>query len=203
MAFLISGCVGVTGSGSGSNLTANSYTVSFGDVETGSTSTQSVTVTNSGAVDVSVRNISVAGPGFSTAGLPSGATLAPGDTANLALIFAPTSAGKVTGTITVDEELFPTPLRIAVSGNGVASGAHAVMLTWNASTSNVTGYRAYRATSPGGPYTLLNSSPTPQLRYTDSTVQSGTTYYYVVTAVAAGSSESDYSNQASVNIPKS
>ena len=201
MAFLLSGCVGVTGSGSGSNLTANSYTVSFGDVDTGSSSTQSVTVTNAGTMEVSVRNISVSGPGFSATGLPSGSKFAPGDTANLALTFAPSSTGEVTGTITVDEEQFPTPLRIAVSGRGVASSARAVTLTWNASTSNVAGYRAYRATNPGGPYALLNSSPIPQLRYTDSTVQSGTTYYYVVTAVGADNSESDYSNQASANVP--
>jgi hypothetical protein len=176
--------------------------VNFGDVDTGSSSTQSVVVTNAGAADVSVGNISISGPGFSTSGLSSGQTLSPGATANLAVTFAPTSTGKVNGAITVDEKLFPTPLRITVSGNGVASGAPSVLLTWNPSTSGVAGYRTYRATSPGGPYTSLNSSPTPQLRYTDSTVQSGTTYYYVVTSVASDSSESTYSNQASVNVPK-
>ena len=64
------------------------------------------------------------------------------------------------------------------------------------------GYRAYRSTASGGPYTSLNAAAVSQLRYTDSTVQSGSTYYYVVTSVAADTAESAYSNQASAAIPK-
>jgi fibronectin type 3 domain-containing protein len=37
--------------------------------------------------------------------------------------------------------------------------------------------------------------------YTDSTVQSGTTYYYVATAVDAAGSESMYSNQVQAVVP--
>ena len=38
------------------------------------------------------------------------------------------------------------------------------------------------------------------LSYTDSTVQSGTTYYYVITAVD-GQGQSGYSNQVTVTVP--
>jgi hypothetical protein len=200
LAFFLSGCVGATGSGS--NLTATPSSVDFGDVNTGDSISRSVTIANASAADVSIGNISITGAGFSASGLSSGLTLGPGDTANLSVTFSPSSAGKVNGAIAIAQQAFPIPLKVTVSGNGVDSGAHSVTLTWNASTSTVAGYRAYRATSPGGPYQSLNSAPTPQLRYTDSTVQSGATYYYVVTAVGSDSAESAYSNQASAAIPK-
>jgi hypothetical protein len=176
--------------------------VSFGSVNTGSSSTRSVTVTNGGVLPVSVSNVSISGPGFSASGVPAGFTLDPGETAALSVTFAPSSAGAVTGKVTVAEQQSADPLVLGLSGTGVASSGHSVTLTWNASPSSVAGYRAYRATNPGGPYTPLNSSPNQQLRFTDSSVQSGTTYYYVVTAVAPDTVESAYSNQASAAVPK-
>jgi fibronectin type 3 domain-containing protein len=59
----------------------------------------------------------------------------------------------------------------------------------------------YRATISGGPYTLLNSSLVPTTQYNDANVQSGQTYYYVVTAVDSSNRESSYSNQSSATIP--
>jgi Abnormal spindle-like microcephaly-assoc'd, ASPM-SPD-2-Hydin len=200
LAFLCCGCVGATGSGS--NLTVTPSTVSFGDVNTGSSNSRSVTLANASVVPVSVGNVSISGAGFSASGVPAGLTLAPGETAVLTVTFAPSSTGAVTGKVMVTDPSSANPAAIVLSGNGVAKGAHSVTLTWNASTSSVAGYRAYRATSPAGPYTSLNSSPNPQVRWTDSTVQSGTTYYYVVTAVAADNTESTYSDQASAVVPK-
>jgi len=80
--------------------------------------------------------------------------------------------------------------------------AHSVVLSWNASgTSGVTGYYVYRSTVSGGPYMKLNSSPVATLTYTDSNnVQSGTTYFYVATAVDP-SGESLPSKQVSASIP--
>jgi fibronectin type 3 domain-containing protein len=71
-----------------------------------------------------------------------------------------------------------------------------------ASTSpNVSGYNIYRATTSGGPYAKLNSSSVAATSYVDSAVQSGQTYYYVVTAVDSSSNESAFSNQAQGVIP--
>jgi fibronectin type 3 domain-containing protein len=53
----------------------------------------------------------------------------------------------------------------------------------------------------GGPYSKINSSLVTTLSYTDSTVQSGTTYYYVTTAVDSSGDESVYSNEVSAPIP--
>src|SRR5689334_14157797 len=86
-----------------------------------------------------------------------------------------------------------------VTGTGGGPVAHSVTLTWNASTSSgVTGYKVYRGSVSGGPYSLL-STPGLVTTYTDNSVQSGQVYYYVTTAV--GSTESGYSNQAQATIP--
>src|SRR5438874_168991 len=80
-------------------------------------------------------------------------------------------------------------------------GGLRLALSWNASASTVSGYNIYRSTVSGGGYARLNSSLVSVLAYTDSTIQSGTTYYYVTTAVDANGVESTYSNEISAAIP--
>ena len=78
---------------------------------------------------------------------------------------------------------------------------HSVALTWNASTSTVSGYNVYRSTVSGSGYVKLNSSLVAVLTYADSTVQSGTTYFYVTTAVDSSGNESVHSNEVPAVIP--
>lgn len=69
----------------------------------------------------------------------------------------------------------------------VSTGLHVVALTWNASTSSgVTGYQISRGTSASGPFAVLATVGN-VLSYNDTTVVSGTTYYYVIAAVAGSS----------------
>jgi TolB protein len=83
---------------------------------------------------------------------------------------------------------------------GGGSGPHTVSLTWEAGTSaNVVGYNVYRATVAGS-YGLL-SSMNSGTSYTDTTVENGQTYFYVVTAVDSTGTESPYSNVAEAVIP--
>jgi hypothetical protein len=84
----------------------------------------------------------------------------------------------------------------------VTGSVHSATLTWVASTSaNVAGYNVYRGTVSGGPYTLLNASPTSAVTYADTTVQAGQTYYFVVKAVGSDGSLSIASNEAPATIP--
>jgi fibronectin type 3 domain-containing protein len=48
---------------------------------------------------------------------------------------------------------------------------------------------------------MINSSLDGTTAYTDNTVVSGQTYYYVATAVDSESQESGYSNQAQAVVP--
>jgi hypothetical protein len=82
-----------------------------------------------------------------------------------------------------------------VTGTGVVP--HSVTLNWTPSTSaNVVGYRIYRATAPGGPYTAVNATPVAGVTYVDQSVRGGITYYYVARAVDSTGAESSNSNEA-------
>jgi hypothetical protein len=82
-----------------------------------------------------------------------------------------------------------------------SAGLHVVALNWTPSTSaNVSGYKIYRGTTSGGPYTLVQSLGA-TASYTDNTALSGQTYYYVLTAVDSTGAESSYSNQTQAVIP--
>ena len=79
-------------------------------------------------------------------------------------------------------------------GACVIGNAHSVTVNWAASTStNISGYNVYRSTISGSNYGKINSTLVSALTYVDSTVQAGTTYYYVVTAVDVNGNESAYS----------
>jgi len=65
----------------------------------------------------------------------------------------------------------------------------------------VSGYNIYRSTTNGSGYAKINTGLVAGVTYNDTTVQSGTTYYYVVTAVDSTGTESSDSNQATAVIP--
>jgi fibronectin type 3 domain-containing protein len=88
-----------------------------------------------------------------------------------------------------------------LTGTGVAPISHSGTLNWTASTSTVIGYDVYRGTVSGGPYTKINSLVDATTTFTDTTVQAGQTYYWVVTAVNSSNAQSTYSNEVSGTIP--
>jgi hypothetical protein len=90
----------------------------------------------------------------------------------------------------------------ATSGACVVGTARSVVLNWTASVSaNVVGYKVYRATTSGGPYTLLTATPVAGTTFTDDVVQGGVTYYYVLTAIDSGGAASVNSTEVSAAIP--
>jgi hypothetical protein len=92
---VMSGCVGLTGkSGIASNIAmeVTPNPIDFGTVTVGSSSAQTVTVSNSGAAKFTLTKVSASGPGFTISGLSAPETLAPGQKINLTVVFKPTSA---------------------------------------------------------------------------------------------------------------
>lgn len=72
-----------------------------------------------------------------------------------------------------------------------------VDLDWNDTPSAVS-YSVYRSETQAGPYGAAVATGLTTSNYTDNTVSTGNTYYYVVTATDATPSESGNSNEASV-----
>jgi ASPM-SPD-2-Hydin domain-containing protein/HYDIN/CFA65/VesB family protein len=188
---------GVTTAVGALNLPSN---LSFGSVNVGASSSQNLTLTNPSSVNVNVSTVTVSGAGFSSTVNGPFAVLA-GKNTSVAIVFQPQTAGTASGTVTVASDAGNSPGTASLSGTGVGSGVqHSVDLNWNASTSTVAGYNVYRGSRTGGPYQLVNPSVA-SLAFTDSTVQSGTTYYYVVTAIDNSGVESNFSNEAVAVIP--
>jgi fibronectin type 3 domain-containing protein len=85
--------------------------------------------------------------------------------------------------------------------NFTAAATHSVALSWNASTSPVAGYNVYRSVVSGSEYARVNLGLISGLKFTDTGLPSGSTYYYVTTAVDAIGNESPVSNQVTAKIP--
>jgi hypothetical protein len=196
----------VSGSGLArtSRLEANPSGLIFGTVNVDSTSSLSVTLTNRGNTDVTISKLAASGAGFSEGGVAAGTILGPNQSTTLRVAFAPVSAGSMRGDVAITNNAATSPLNISLSGNAVKPIAHSVALAWNASSSSgVIGYNVYRGTASGGPYTKLTPSAISETRYTDTSVEAGRTYYYVVTSVDSDGLESSHSNQASAIVPAS
>ena len=182
-------------------LAASSTALSFGNVPVPTSGSKPVTLTNVGNANISISNVSVSGPGFNATGLPTGLILAPGKAATIAVTFTPSAIGSVTGTVRISSNALNSPHTIALSGAGTALVKHTVSLSWTPSISKVIGYDIYSSTKSGGPYLRLSATPSLTTSYTDATVLSGRSYYYVVTAVDSNSMESAFSREVSAKIP--
>ncbi|HZM70655.1 MAG TPA: hypothetical protein VFB95_09845 [Candidatus Cryosericum sp.] len=88
-----------------------------------------------------------------------------------------------------------TPPPAPAGLSATTAGATQINLAWGA-VAGVTGYHVLRGTASGGPYTQIGAVLAPATTFSDTTVVSGTTYYYVVRS-HVGSCESADSNQAS------
>lgn len=189
-----------TGTPASLQLSANPSNVNFGNVDVGASGQQNVTLTNSGNTSVTVQSVSATGTGFTAGNTGLPVSLNAGQVVSVSVTFAPTAKGTAQGSLNVTSTASPSPT-VPLSGVGVVAIAHSASLTWNASTSTVAGYNVYRGSVSGGPYTKQTSSLNGSTAYSDSSVQSGTTYFYVVTAVDSSGNESGYSNEATAVIP--
>jgi hypothetical protein len=197
--------VALSGTGTAANpqLTVSATSVSFGSVAVNTATTQTLTLTSTGTTPVTVNSAAITGAGFSIIGGSFPVTLNPTQTLTLQLQFDPTTAGALTGQITISSNSTTgSTAVVALSGTGTAV-SHEVDLSWDAPTSSpdpVAGYNIYRATGTGS-LVLINSSPDTAVVYADSTVVSGATYSYVVKSVDLSGVESTPSNEITVTIP--
>jgi hypothetical protein len=176
--------------------------LSFGNQILQSTSTQNVTIQNTGNINITISGITVSGAGFGYSSLSPGSSLTPNQSATFQVTFSPKTSGPASGNVSILSSNLATPASISVSGTGVTSTPsplpHSVVLSWGPSPTSVVGYRVYRDNGSGlSPLT----SVIPDLTYTDTTVVSGNTYLYAVTAIDAAGAESPFSNEATAVIP--
>jgi HYDIN/CFA65/VesB family protein len=198
------GCGGGGGGGTSSPglpiLTMYDSSVDFGDVAVGNTTTQGVTLFNTGGSPLTLQQNSLSGAAFTTSGIGAGVTLAPGQYVTLTVSFVPSGTGKANGMVSLTSSTSTSSIDLPLSGNGVVA-AHWVAFDWAASKSAVIGYNVYLRSASGESWTKLNSSPVTTTSYTDWDVQSGEACMFAVRSVSPANVEGTFSNATSATIP--
>jgi hypothetical protein len=190
--------VPLTGTGStAGQLSITPGTLSFGNVDVGTSTTQPSSMTASGG-SVTVTSANSSNSQFSISGVSLPVTINAGQSVAFDVVFAPAKTGSDSASLTFASNASNQSSE-SLSGNGI-SPQYSVNLSWNASSPPVVGYNVYRGTTVGS-YSKINPTLDANTVYTDSTVSSGVTYYYAATSVNSSGQESGYSSPIQVAVP--
>jgi Abnormal spindle-like microcephaly-assoc'd, ASPM-SPD-2-Hydin/Transmembrane protein 131-like N-terminal/Protein of unknown function (DUF1573) len=110
-----------TGMATTSAMSLSPTSVNFGNVNAGSSATQSVQLSNTGNSSVTVTQVAASGTGISVSGVTLPLTLAPSQSIALSVTFAPTTAGTTAGSLTVTNSNGGNAVA-ALTGTQVQSG---------------------------------------------------------------------------------
>jgi Abnormal spindle-like microcephaly-assoc'd, ASPM-SPD-2-Hydin len=193
----------LTGTGTSTGLLNMTPTaLTYGNVDVGSTGTQTVTMSAIGT-SVTISSAASNNAQFALEGVSFPVTIPAGQSTSFNVGFTPQTSGTQSGSLSFTSTAPNSPSLESASGVGVQP-QYSVGLSWNASDSqNISGYNVYRAVYANacGSYAKLNSTLNTTTNYADGTVAAGVTYCYATTAVNSSKQESVHSNQAQVAIP--
>lgn len=235
-ALSLSGCVGLTGAStpkgnSGTNspadstgaLQASATTLDFGNVTDGSSSPQTLTLSNMGTSSITISQGTVAGTGFSVMGGMNSVSIAGGQNHQFQVQFAPKSAGSVSGSLTITSDATNASMNITLNGTGVAglaitaqpenqtvtagqtatfsvtaSGSGTLSYQWKKGGANITGAMSASYTTPAT--TTSESGTQFSVTVTDSTSSSVTSNPASLTVTAAAVAPSITTQPASKTV---
>lgn len=134
----LSGCTGLTaakGNSTAAAITSTSATsnsvpsaiisaspaaLSFGNISVGSTSNQSLTITNSGTSAVTISQASASGAGFAIGGVALPVNLNPGNSATFTASFAPSNTANASGAASFSATQLSSTFVVQMTGVGTA-----------------------------------------------------------------------------------
>jgi hypothetical protein len=120
-------------------VTVNLASLSFGDVTVGSAATQSVILTSTGTGPVQVNTAAISGTGFTVSGANFPVTLNPKQAVTLTVQFKPTTAGAVSGKLTINSNSSTNPTAVvSLSGTGASTTPQLTLGSSSLSFGNVT-----------------------------------------------------------------
>jgi hypothetical protein len=132
----------------------------------------------------------------------SGTTTTETDTISASVTTSGLAAGTYAAIITVAASgSTNSPRQIPVSLTLGSTVAGTAGLAWNANIDiDLTGYKVYRGTASGTYGAPLTTLPKTTTSYTATGLQTGTTYFFVITAYDSAGNESIFSNEVSKSI---
>jgi hypothetical protein len=108
-------------------------------------------------------------------------------------------AGSYSGIATISGGGITT--QVPVTLTAVTSAANTASLVWNANTdSDLAGFKVYAGTSSGAYAASVATLPKTTTSYTVTGLQTGTTYFFIITAFNNAGTESLHSNEVSKSI---
>jgi len=131
----------------GGSLTATPASITFSNVQVGTSQTQSDTLINTGGSSLTISQATVSGTGFSTSGLSLPLTLAAGQSTTFSVVFSPQSSGSTGGNVALVNDGSTSPMNIALSGT---TGAAETL------TANPTSF-SFGSVAVGGSQTLTET----------------------------------------------
>jgi Abnormal spindle-like microcephaly-assoc'd, ASPM-SPD-2-Hydin/Protein of unknown function (DUF1573) len=113
--------VSLSGTGASAALSATPSSISFGTVPTGTSTTQTIRLSNLGESPLTISSVTASGSGLSLTGLTTPMNIAVGQNANLTVALRLSSAGAASGEITITSNAPGPPTQIAWSATAQAS----------------------------------------------------------------------------------
>ncbi len=122
----------LTGTGATSAISLSPSSLAFGNqVLNTSSAVQKITVTNNGAINLTVNSVAASG-GYSETDSCSGVTLTPGQNCTINVTFTPMVTGSIAGAITVNDTGTGAPHVVTLTGSGQLAVSMSANLTFAA-----------------------------------------------------------------------
>jgi hypothetical protein len=122
--------IALSGTGmTGAALTVTPASIAFGSVTVGSEATQTVNLKNNGNESAAISKIAATGTGVSISGAAAPMTLAAGQIANLAITYKPTTAGALSGTVSITSNASNPSMVIELTATATSKAAATLTVT--------------------------------------------------------------------------
>jgi hypothetical protein len=168
LCLLLAGCAATNSSNSGAGaasnnngtLTPSSSLVNFGNVPTGTTDSQIITITNLGIANTEITQLDTTGAGFSVNTTNMPIRLTSGESTSITVMFCAAGSGTVAGSLTVQSDAENVPVTIALNANSTASSVPPAAVAvsqdgnnqLNFQWTNIAGVSSYQLLVDDSPY---------------------------------------------------
>jgi hypothetical protein len=110
-----------TGTGAQGDLVISPSSYNFGSVVDGQTKSQTIALTNTGTAALTITQFTASGSAYSVSGLATPVTVPPGGSKTFNVLFAPTTAGSLAGSVGITTNASDSPSVLTLTGTGSAA----------------------------------------------------------------------------------